>query len=55
MSDTDQEEFGAHATTDDHISVDAIRGSLTNLSENFSQQQVCSTDLLEFDDFRLET
>lgn len=40
MSNTGPDEFEAHATDDNRIPVDTTRGSLTNLSENFSQQQV---------------
>lgn len=42
MSDNEPYETGTHIdTADDQISFDSTRGSLTNLQQNFSQQQVC--------------
>lgn len=42
MSDNEQIQSGTHTTADDQISIDSTRGSLTNLQQNFSQQQVSS-------------
>ncbi|XP_031624926.1 protein lava lamp [Contarinia nasturtii] len=48
MSDNDPIETGTHIDTgDDQISVDSTRGSLTNLQQNFSQQQAKITALKE--------
>lgn len=38
MSDSQPTETGAHTMADDQM--DTTRGSLTNLAQNFSQQQV---------------
>lgn len=46
MSDNEQIQSETHTAADDQISVDSTRGSLTNLQQNFSQQQVSSMNFL---------